>query len=102
MEWIRIQAVEINYLRGVCGLNRMDGESNKSVYNKFVMSVKNEGINCGVVEVVKCSNLRWFAHLERKGDELTKRIIVLLGGITREVVPADVYSSTAGWNCLLP
>ncbi len=27
----RIQAVEINYLRGGCGVNRMDGESNESV-----------------------------------------------------------------------
>ncbi len=27
----RIQATEMSYLRGSCGVNRMDGESNKSV-----------------------------------------------------------------------
>ncbi len=69
----RIQAVEMSYLRGACGLNGMDGESNKSVYGKFGMSFKSEGMNCGVVEVVKCCTLRWFGHLERMGeDEMTK------------------------------
>lgn len=39
------------------------------------MSLKGEGMNCEVVEVVKCSNLRLFGHLMRTaGDELTKRI----------------------------
>ncbi len=33
----RIQAVEMSYLRGACGLNRMDG---KSVNEKFGMSFK--------------------------------------------------------------
>ncbi len=33
-----IQAVEMSYLRGDCGLNSKDGESNKSVYGKFGMS----------------------------------------------------------------
>ncbi len=28
----RIQALEMSYLRGAYGLNRMDGESNESVY----------------------------------------------------------------------
>ncbi len=30
----KIQAVEISYLRGGCGVNRMDGESNENVYRK--------------------------------------------------------------------
>ncbi len=48
----------------------MDSESNESVNRKFVMPFKSEGMNCGVVEVVKHSTLR-----ERLGrDELTKRI----------------------------
>ncbi len=65
----------MTYLRGACGRNRMNGESNESVYGKFGMSFKSEGMNCGVVEVVKCSTLRWFGHLERMGgDELRKRI----------------------------
>jgi len=70
----RIQAVEMSYLRGACGLSRMDGESNESVYKKFGVSVKGEGMNCGVVEVVKHSTLRWFGHLERMGSEMTRKI----------------------------
>ncbi len=62
----------MSYLRGACGLNGMDGESNESVYGRFGASFKSEGMNCGVVEVVKHSTLRWFGHCERKGgDELT-------------------------------
>ncbi len=61
-------------MRGACGLNRMDGESNESVNGKSDMSFKSEGMSCGVVEVVKRRTLRWSGHLERMGDELTKRI----------------------------
>ncbi len=72
----RIQTVEMNYLRGPCGLNMIAGELNESVHEKFNKSIKSEGMNCGVVEVVKRSTLtRWFDHVERMGrDELTKRI----------------------------
>ncbi len=28
----RVRAVEINYLRGACGVTRWDGESNETVY----------------------------------------------------------------------
>ncbi len=56
----------MSYLRGVCGLNRMDGESNESVYGKFGTFVKCEGINCRVV-VVKCNTLRWFGYLKENG-----------------------------------
>ncbi len=31
----RIQAVEMSGLRGACGLNKKDGESNETVYGKF-------------------------------------------------------------------
>ncbi len=62
-------------MRGACGLNRIDGESSESVYGKFGMSFKIKEMNFGVVELVKCSTLKWFGHLERMGgDELTKRI----------------------------
>ncbi len=54
----RIQATEMSYLKGVCDLNRMDGESSESVYGRFGMLVKGEEMNCGVVEVVKRSTLR--------------------------------------------
>ncbi len=52
VEKCRIQAAEMSYLRGACGLNRMDGESSGSVNGRFGVSVKSEGMNCGVVEVV--------------------------------------------------
>ncbi len=53
----RIQAVEISFLRGACGLNRMGGENNESVYGKFG------------------STLRWFGYLERMGGNgMTKKI----------------------------
>ncbi len=63
----------MSYLRGACGLNRMDGESNERVYGKFDMSLKSKGMNCGVVDVVK-RTLRWFGHFERMEDESGKRI----------------------------
>ncbi len=50
---LKIQAVEINYLRGGCGVNRMDGESNEYLYRKSGMSGRGEGMSCGVVEMVK-------------------------------------------------
>ncbi len=45
--------VELNHLKGACGVNRIDCESNGSVYGEVGMSVKDEGMNCGVVEVIK-------------------------------------------------
>lgn len=45
----KVQAVEIRYLRGTCGLIRIDSESKESVYGKFGMSSKSEGLKCGVV-----------------------------------------------------
>ncbi len=47
----------MSYLRGACGLNRMDGEISERVYGKSDMSVKGEGLHCGVVGLVKCSTL---------------------------------------------
>ncbi len=47
-----IQVVEMSYLR------RMDGESNESVYKRFGMSSKGEGMKCRVVEGVKHNTLR--------------------------------------------
>ncbi len=59
----------------MCSVNRMDGESNKSVYRRFGVSSRGEGLSCGVVEMVKLSTLRRFGHLERMDkSELTKRI----------------------------
>ncbi len=55
----------MSYLRGRCGVSRMDGESNENVYRKFGMFSRGEGMSCRVVEMVKRSTLRWFGHLER-------------------------------------
>ncbi len=30
-------AIEMSYMRGECGVNRMDGESNENVHRKFGM-----------------------------------------------------------------
>ena len=71
----RIRAVEMSYLRGACGLTRQDLESNESVYERFGMESRGEGIKCGVVEWVKRNTLRWFGHVERmKKEDLTKRV----------------------------
>ena len=35
----------------------MDGESNESVYNKYGLSSKGEGMECGMVEKIKPSTL---------------------------------------------
>ncbi len=48
------QAVEKSYLMSACGLNMMEGESNESLYRKGSMSIRDEEMNCGVVEVVEC------------------------------------------------
>ncbi len=64
----KIQTVDMSYLRGGCGVNRMDGESNENIYRKFGMSSRGEGTSCGVVELVKCSTLRWFGHLEKMDE----------------------------------
>ncbi len=54
--------MKIGYLRGVCGVNRMDDESTVSVDARFCMSRKGEGINCKVT--VKGRTLKRFSHLE--------------------------------------
>ncbi len=56
-------------------VNRMDGENDESVYRRFGVSSRGEGMSCGVVEMVKSNTLRWFGHLERiDKSKLTKRI----------------------------
>ncbi len=49
----RVQAEEMSYLRSACGVSRMDGMSNESVYEHFGMCHEGEGKKCGVVEGVK-------------------------------------------------
>lgn len=38
----RIQAVEMNYFRGACGLNMIDGDSNENVYGKLDLLILKE------------------------------------------------------------
>ncbi len=57
-----MQAVEMNYLRSACGVSRMDGMSNESVYECLECHV-GEG-KCGVVEAVERQTLKWFGHVE--------------------------------------
>ena len=52
----------MSYLRNAYGRRRMYGENNESVYNKYGMSSRDEGTECGVVEKVKYGTLRWFGH----------------------------------------
>ncbi len=56
--------MEISYLRNACGVNRMDGMSNESVYEHFGMYHRGEGEKCGVVEEVKRQTLKWLCHME--------------------------------------
>ncbi len=65
----RVNAVEMSYMRGACGVTRCDGESNESVYERCSMESRANAMNCGVVEWVKRNMLRWFGHKERMGSE---------------------------------
>ncbi len=49
----RVRAVEMSYPRGACGVNRWDGESNESVYERCGMRGRGSGLACGDVEWVK-------------------------------------------------
>ncbi len=60
----RVQGVEMSYLRSACGVSRMDGMSNESVYERLGMCHRGEGKKCGVVEEVKRQTLKWFGHME--------------------------------------
>ncbi len=73
----RVQAVEMSYLRGACGVSRMDGMSNDGVHKRFEMCHVGEGKKCGVVEEVKRQTLQWFGPVEQmEGGKITKRVYV--------------------------
>ncbi len=61
----KLHAVEMSYLRGVCGMSRWDGLNNKSVYERCRMRGHESGVGWGVVACVKRSAQRWFSHSER-------------------------------------
>ncbi len=74
----RVQAVEMSYLRSACGVSRMDGVSNESVYKHFGMSHVGVGKKCVVVEEMKKQTLKWFGHIERMEEgKLTRRVYMI-------------------------
>ncbi len=85
-------AVEMSYLRSACGVSRMDGMSNESVYERVGMCHVGEGKKCGVVEEVKRQTLKWFGHVQRmKEGKMTKRVYVseIEGGNVRGQPPVN-------------
>ncbi len=40
----------MSYMRGACGVSRLDRESNGDMYGRFGMSDSAVGMDCGVVE----------------------------------------------------
>ncbi len=75
----RVRALQMSYLRGVCGVSRWDGLSNESMYERCDMRGRGSGMGYGVVEWVKRSTLRWFGHIERMGNE--EFVKVYLGSV---------------------
>ena len=74
-EQAKIKAVEMQYLRGAMGRTRMDGVRNMEVYEYFGMNENAVGMDCGVVEWVKRSSLRWYGHVRRMSEErMAKRV----------------------------
>ncbi len=71
----RLQAVEMSYMQGACGVSRWDGESNEGMYGRFGMSEKAVGMDCRVVEWVKRTTLIWYGHVMRMNEcDFTKRV----------------------------
>ncbi len=88
----RVQAAEMSYLRSACGVNRMDGMSNESIYERFGMCHVGVGKKCGVVEKVTRQMLKWFGHVERMEEgKMTKRVYVseIEGGNVRGRHPVE-------------
>ncbi len=76
VQLLRVRAVEMSYLREACGVNRWNGVSNETVYERCGMRRHGSGVGCSVVEWVKRSTLRWFDHLRRwKMRDLLRRCI---------------------------
>merc|ERR1712002_584138 len=64
----RMEAVEMNYLRNICGRRRIDMVPNVQIRGMC-------GKNVGVSERMDQGVLRWFGHVERMGNErLVKRV----------------------------
>ncbi len=55
----------MSYSWGASGVSRRDRESNEDTYGRFGMSEAAARVECGVVEWVKRSKLRWYGHVMR-------------------------------------
>ncbi len=55
----------MSYLRGASGVSRWNRESNEDTYERFGMNKAAAGVECGVIEWVKRSTLRWYGHVMR-------------------------------------
>ena len=66
----RVRAVEMNYLRGACGVTWRDRLTNEEVKERC-------GVSVDVTEKIRRNTLRWFGHVERmESESLTKRVYV--------------------------
>ena len=64
----RMEAVEMNCLRNICGLRRIDRVPNVEIRRRC-------GKNVSVSQRIDQRVLRWFGHVERMGDErMAKRM----------------------------
>ncbi len=73
-------------LRSACGVSRVGGMSNESVYEHFGMCYVGEGKKCGVVEEVKRQTLKWFGPMERLEE----------GKMTRWVYVSEIEGKNEG------
>ncbi len=72
---VQLQAVEMSYMRGACGVLRWYGERNEDTNGRFGVSEAAVGMDCGVVECVKRSTLRWYGHVMRMNEcDFTRRV----------------------------
>ncbi len=80
-----------------------DIESNGDMYRRFDMSESAVGMDCGVVEWVKRSTLRWYGHvmgaLEGVLKERSVSMVVKQGIRNSVILPTLSYTSeTWTWN----
>ena len=68
VSWRKVEALEMDCLRGVCGLRRLDKIPNKDIVEKCKKEVR-------VGEKMSRALLRWYGHVERmEEDRLIKRV----------------------------
>lgn len=63
----------MSYLRESCGLTSWNGESNKSVYERYGMGERANDVDCGVTERAKLNTLKWFWACGENGRQLVHK-----------------------------